>query len=118
MVTKTGSNEFTGAVGAFYQNDATQFDNFSNQLESQGATASEFDCLSDFNGQLDGPVIRDKSTLYFSFRDERVHRYVSGVTDVTEDTDMRQFVLKSNTDLNQSNKLAVFVLSTHQLCTV
>ena len=38
MVTKTGSNEFTGAVGAFYQNDATQFDNFSSQLESQGAT--------------------------------------------------------------------------------
>lgn len=107
MVTKTGGNEFTGSVGAFYQNDATQFDNFSDQLESQGATASQFDYLSDFNGQIGGPVVRDRSTFYFSARDQRVHRYVSGITSVTEDTDMRQFVLKSDTDLNQSNKLSL-----------
>ena len=107
MVTKTGGNEFTGSVGAFYQNDATQFDNFSSELEATGATASEFDYLSDFNGQIGGPVVRDRSTFYFSFRDEKVHRYVSGVTTVTEDTDMRQFVLKSDTDLNQSNKMSL-----------
>ena len=107
MVTKSGGNDFAGSLGAFYQNDATQFDNFSSELESQGGTASEFDYLSDFNGQIGGPVIRDRSTFYFSFRDERVHRYVSGVTSVTEDTDMRQFVLKSDTDLNQSNKMSL-----------
>ncbi len=106
MVTKTGGNEFAGSVGAFYQNDATQFDNFSDALESQGGTRSEFDYLSDFNGQIGGPVIRDRSTFYFSFRDERVHRYVSGVESVTEDTDMRQFVIKSDTDINQSNKIS------------
>ncbi len=107
MVTKTGGNEFAGSLGAFYQNDATQFDNFSSELEATGATASEFDYLSDFNGQIGGPVVRDRSTFYFSFRDEKVHRYVSGVTTVTEDTDMRQFVLKSDTDVNQSNKLSL-----------
>ncbi len=107
MVTKTGGNEFTGSVGAFYQNDSTQFDNFSDTLKSQGGTPSEFDYLSDFNGQIGGPVVRDRSTFYFSFRDERVHRYVSGVESVTEDTDMRQFVLKSDTDLNQSNKISL-----------
>ena len=107
MVTKTGGNEFAGSLGAFYQNDATQFDNFTNELEATGATASEFDYLSDFNGQIGGPVVRDRSTFYFSFRDERVHRYVSGVTTVTEDTDMRQFVLKSDTDVNQSNKVSL-----------
>ena len=107
MVTKTGGNEFTGAVGAFYQNDATQFDNFSSELESSGGTRSEFDYLSDFNTQIGGPVVRDRSTFYFSARDQRVHRYVSGVTTVTEDTDMQQFVLKSDTDMNQSNKLSL-----------
>ena len=107
MVTKTGGNEFTGSLGAFYQNDATQFDNFTSELEATGATASEFDYLSDFNGQIGGPVVRDRSTFYFSARDQRVHRYVSGVTTVTEDTDMRQFVLKSDTDLNQRNKLSL-----------
>ena len=107
MVTKTGGNDFTGSVGAFYQNDSTQFDNFTSELEATGATASEFDYLSDFNGQIGGPVIRDRSTFYFSARDQRVHRYVSGVTEVTEDTDMRQFVLKSDTDLNQRNKLSL-----------
>ena len=107
MVTKTGKNEFAGSAGVFYQNDATQFDNFSSALESQGGTASAFDYLSDFNGQIGGPVIRDRSTFYFSFRDERVHRYVSGVESITEDTDMRQFVVKSDTDLNQSNKMSL-----------
>ncbi len=107
MVTKTGGNEFAGSLGAFYQNDATQFDNFTSELEATGATASEFDYLSDFNGQLGGPVVRDRSTFYFSARDQRVHRYVSGVTTVTEDTDMRQFVLKSDTDVNQSSKLSL-----------
>ena len=52
-------------------------------------------------------MVRDRSTFYFSFRDEKVHRYVSGVTDVTEDTDMRQFVLKSDTDLNQSQRASL-----------
>jgi hypothetical protein len=107
MVTKTGKNEFAGSAGAFYQNDATQFNNFSSELEAQGGTASAFDYLSDFNGQIGGPVIRDRSTFYFSFRDERVHRYVSGVESITEDTDMRQFVLKSDTDINQSNKMSL-----------
>jgi len=107
MVTKTGGNEFTGAVGAFYQNDSTQFDNFTSELESSGGSRSEFDYLSDFNTQIGGPVVRDRSTFYFSARDQRVHRYVSGVTTVTEDTDMQQFVLKSDTDMNQSNKLSL-----------
>lgn len=107
MVTKSGSNDFTGGVGFHYQNDSTQFDNFTQELENNGATASAFDYLSDANVQFGGPVVRDRSTFYFSFRDERVHRYVSGVTSVTEDTDMWQFVIKSDTELTQSNKVSL-----------
>ena len=107
MVTKSGGNEFAGAAGFHYQNDATQFDNFTSDIESRGASASAFDYLSDATFQLGGPVVRDRSTFFFSFRDERVHRYVSGVETVTEDTDMRQFVIKSDTDLTQNNKLSL-----------
>ena len=107
MVTKSGGNEYAGGVGLHYQNAATQFDNFSSDLEARGATPSEFDYLSDVTLQIGGPVVRDKSTFFFSFRDERVHRYVSGVEDITEDTDMWQFVLKSDTDINESNKMSL-----------
>lgn len=107
MVTKSGSNDFSGGAGFHYQNDSTQFDNFTQELEDSGATASAFDYLSDANVQLGGPVVRDRSTFYFSFRDERVHRYVSGVTSVTEDTDMWQFVIKSDTELTQNNKVSL-----------
>ena len=107
MVTKSGSNDFSGGAGFHYQNDSTQFDNFTQELEDAGGTASAFDYLSDANVQLGGPVVRDRSTFYFSFRDERVHRYVSGVTSVTEDTDMWQFVIKSDTELTQSNKVSL-----------
>lgn len=107
MVTKSGTNDFNGGVGFHYQNAATQFDNFTQELENNGATASEFDYLSDANVQFGGPVVRDRSTFYFSFRDERVHRYVSGVTSVTEDTDMWQFVIKSDTEVTQSNKVSL-----------
>ena len=107
MVTKSGGNEFTGSAGFHYQNDATQFDNFTQELEQSGATAGQFDYLSDATFQIGGPVVRDRSTFFFSFRDERVHRYVSGIDSVTEDTDMRQFVIKSDTDLTDRNKLSL-----------
>ncbi len=107
MVTKSGGNQFAGAVGLHYQNAATQSDNFSSDLEARGASPSQFDYLSDATLQLGGPVVEDKSTFFFSFRDERVHRYVSGVENITEDTDMWQFVLKNDTDINETNKMSL-----------
>ncbi len=107
MVTKSGGNDFAGGLGFHYQNASTQSDNLTSELEARGATAAEFDYLSDATLQFGGPVVRDRSTFFFSFRDERVHRYVSGVENVTEDTDMWQFVLKSDTDITESNKMSL-----------
>ncbi len=113
MITKSGSNEFRGQSGFTWQSGGTQSSNLDQELEDRGASSAEFDFLSDFNAQLGGPVVRDRSTFYFSGRDQRVHRFVPGFTDaagdtdLTEDTDMWQYVIKSQTQLNANNKIGV-----------
>ena len=106
MVTKTGGNEFRGGGTYYYQNSSTQGDNLTDELVQQGASRGDFDYLSDANAQLGGPIVRDKSTFYFSWRDERVHRFVSGFPEV-ESTDMWQFLVKNNTQINDRNRVGV-----------
>ncbi|MGH9323442.1 MAG: carboxypeptidase regulatory-like domain-containing protein [Vicinamibacteria bacterium] len=106
MVTKTGGNEFRGGGSFYYQNDATQGDNLTDDLQQVGASRGDFDYLSDANAQIGGPIVRDRSTFYFSWRDERVHRFVSGFPEV-ESTDMWQFLIKNNTQINAKNRVGV-----------
>ena len=51
-----------------------------------------------------GPIVPDKSSFYFSWRDERVHRLVSGFPEV-ESTDMWQYVIRNSTQLNDRNRI-------------
>jgi hypothetical protein len=106
MVTKTGGNQFHGGGSYFFQNGSTQGDNLTDELRAQGASRGDFDYLSDANAQIGGPIIPDRSTFYFSWRDERVHRFVSGFPEV-ESTDMWQFLIKNNTQINSKNRVGV-----------
>ncbi len=106
MVTKTGGNEFHGGGTFYYQNGSTQGDNLTDELRGQGASRGDFDYLSDTNAQIGGPILKDRSTFYFSWRDERVHRFVSGFPEV-ESTDMWQFLIKNNTNINAKNRVGV-----------
>jgi hypothetical protein len=106
MVTKTGGNEFRGGGTFYYQSGATQGDNLTDDLQGMGASRGDFDYLSDANAQLGGPIVKDRSTFYFSWRDERVHRFVSGFPEV-ESTDMWQFLIKNNTQINDKNRVGV-----------
>jgi len=106
MVTKTGGSEFRGGGTYYYQNSATQGDNLTDELRQAGASRGDFDYLSDANAQLGGPIVKDKSTFYFSWRDERVHRFVSGFPEV-ESTDMWQYLIKNNTQINNKNRVGV-----------
>ena len=112
MVTKSGGNEFRGGAGFYYQSGGTQSDNLDDDLIDRGASSAAFDFLSDANVQLGGPIVRDKSSFYASFRDERVHRFVPGFTDddgnaLTEDTDMWQFLIKNTTQVNDTNRIGL-----------
>jgi hypothetical protein len=106
MVTKTGGSDFHGGGTFYFQNDSTQGDNLTDELRAQGASRGDFDYLSDANAQLGGPIVKEKSTFYFSWRDERVHRFVSGFPEV-ESTDMWQFLIKNNTQINDRNRVGV-----------
>ena len=105
MVTKTGGNTFRGSGRFAYQNDSTQSSNLDQELEDRGAGRGQaFDFLSDANFQIGGPIVPDKSSFYFSWRDERVHRLVSGFPEV-ESTDMWQYVIRNSTQLNDRNRI-------------
>ena len=115
MVTKTGGNTFAGGVSYYYQSNATQNENLDQELMDRGASSAAFDFLSDASAQFGGPIVKDRSNFFFSWRDERVHRFVPGFpagcdpdqpdTCITEDTDMWQFVIKNTTQLNDKNRV-------------
>jgi len=107
MVTKTGGNTFKGGASYYYESDETQGDNIDDELRARGAgRGTSFDYLSDANAQIGGPILKDRSTFYFSWRDERVHRFVAGFPEV-EATDMWQFLIKNSTRLNDKNKVGI-----------
>jgi len=106
MVTKSGGNTYKGGGSFFYQNDGTQGDNLDADLRTRGVTGrgTTFDYLSDANAQVGGPIAKDRSTFYGSYRDERVHRFVAGFPEV-ESTDMWQFLVKNNTRINDKHRV-------------
>lgn len=107
MVTKAGGNRFQGAGSFFYQNNDTQWDNLDDELADRGAgRGTLFDYLSDANAQIGGPIARDRSNFYFSWRDERVHRFVPGFPEV-ESTDMWQFLIKNQTQVAPNHRVGI-----------
>ena len=116
MVTKSGGNEFRGGAAFFYQSNSTQSENLDQELEDRGASSAAFDFLSDGNAQLGGPIVRDRSTFFGSFRDQRVHRFVPGFPQgcdpnkdrsscITENTDMQQFLIKNSTNITDKHRV-------------
>ncbi len=109
MMTKAGGNQFRGGGSFFYQNKDTQWDNVDAELIAGGVnpeTGGGFDFLSDVNAQIGGPIARDRSNFYFSWRDERVHRFVAGFPEV-ESTDMWQFLVKNQTQIASNHRVGV-----------
>jgi Carboxypeptidase regulatory-like domain/TonB-dependent Receptor Plug Domain len=80
MVTKSGTNRFTGQALQTYQGKSTQWDNIDSTLKQAGfrPNANEVDYLTNTNVQAGGPMFRNKLFYFGSFNHQPIHVSVPG----------------------------------------
>ena len=72
-VIKTGANQVHSSLLYALENKKFQSDNLDDNLRSTGLTiADKFTRLSEFNGDIGGPFMKDKFWYYTSYRHEYV----------------------------------------------
>lgn len=113
MVTKRGSDEYHGALAAYYQDDGTQSNNVDSELRAQGIQQAGFDFLSDVGAQLGGPIAGERLRFFASVRDWRVHRFVNGFVDESgnpevESTDLFSWLANVTWQASDSHELGFF----------
>ena len=89
FVVKRGSNMFHGGVRGYFDNDQLGWSNVPGELADAGVTPDTADHttrISDFGGELGGPLVRDKAWFYgsYSVQDIRLFRRTSGIVDRTQ----------------------------------
>ena len=89
MVVKRGSNQFRGSVRGYFDNAAMESSNVPDELEAIGVTHETSDHneqISDYGGELGGPIFRNKAWFYgsYSIQDVRLVRRAGALVDRTE----------------------------------
>ena len=73
MRLRRGGDAWRGAAQGYFELDALQGSNLSDELAAQGvAPASEIDYLSDVSLQIGGPLAADRAWIFGSYRDWRI----------------------------------------------
>jgi hypothetical protein len=80
MVSKSGTNVFSGMGLYTYQGDKTQWDNIDPTLKGQGfrPNANAVDYITNTNAQAGGPMIKNKLFYFGSFNYQPTHVRVAG----------------------------------------
>jgi hypothetical protein len=79
ILTRSGTNEFHGALFDYVRNDVFDAsDWFANNLGLKKAALRQ----NDFGGVLGGPVVKDKTFFFFSYEGLRLRQPQTGISDV------------------------------------
>lgn len=79
IVTRSGTNRFSGALFNYFRNDALDANDwFANSLGLKRPALRQ----NDFGGVLGGPVIKNKTFFFFSYEGLRLRQPLVGITDV------------------------------------
>ncbi len=80
MVTKSGSNRFTGQVLGTYQGDSTQWDNIDEPLQKQGVrpNGAAVDYIKNFNVNGGGRILKNKLFYFAALNDQRTAAHFAG----------------------------------------
>jgi hypothetical protein len=123
MVTRSGTNRFTGKTLFTYQGEGTQWDNVDERLREFGfrSEANAVGYISNFNIQAGGPLVRNRLFYFGSYNDQRTHVNVPGfpaitppelpviLTDNDQDTtDITSITGKLNYALGSANRLEAY----------
>ena len=110
MVTKTGSDRFSGRTSLFWEGHQLQSQNVDKYLSDFGFAddAGAVDFISDANGQIGGPIIKNKLRFFGSYRDWRVHVGVPGFTEL-DSTNISTALGNVTFQMNDKNRFTGFV---------
>ena len=80
MVTKSGTNSFSGTVLQTYQGEKTQTDNIDDELKAAGIrpNANSTDIISNSNFQAGGPLLKNKLFYFGALNYQAIHISVVG----------------------------------------
>jgi hypothetical protein len=112
MVTKSGGNALLGGASIFWEDDSFQGDNVTDELRQLGArNGNPINYIYDFNGNVGGPIQRDRIWFYSSFRRFDINTEVLGITraDGAAAADVNHqsnWIGKVTAQLNDANKLS------------
>jgi hypothetical protein len=89
MVVKRGTNQFRGSVRGYFDNEAMESSNVPDELKATGVTHETSDHnkqISDYGGELGGPIFHDKAWFYgsYSVQDVRLVRRAGALVDRTQ----------------------------------
>ena len=89
MVIKRGTNQFRGSVRGYFDNEAMESSNVPDELKATGVTHETSDHnkqISDYGGELGGPIFRNKAWFYgsYSIQDVRLVRRAGALIDRTQ----------------------------------
>ena len=89
FVVKRGTNLFHGGVHAYFDNDAMEASNVPAELTARGVTSATADHtrqISDYAGDVGGPLVRDTAWFYasYSVQDVRLVRRAGALVDRTQ----------------------------------
>src|SRR5438552_1899313 len=80
MIPKEGGNQFKGSFLGLYSRTGLQADNINDSLRARGFTTPErLARMWDVNGDLGGPIMRDRIWFYSSYRNWSYDTYVGNV---------------------------------------
>ena len=89
FVIKRGTNQFRGSVRGYFDNHSMESSNVPDELKAQGVThetSDHNDQISDYGGEIGGPIFKDKAWFYasYSIQDVRLVRRSGQLVDRTQ----------------------------------
>lgn len=111
MVTKSGGNELHGSGAAFWEDDAFQGDNVSEELRQLGVgNGQPINFIYDLNANAGGPIARDRAWFFGSARRYVINTQILGITrpdgsPAPDDNRQTNYLGKVTWALNDRNKL-------------
>jgi hypothetical protein len=108
MKLKSGGAEWHGTAQGYFEFDALQASNLSDELAAQGVElASDIDYLSDVSFQAGGPLAGERAGIFVSYRDWRISQAVPQFERAVT-TSLPVFTVKLSARPGDADALSVF----------
>lgn len=117
MVTKSGTNSWTGQALQTYQGDQTQADNIDDTLKQAGfrPNANAVDYITNTNVQAGGPIVQNKLFAFGSFNHQPTHVNVPGFPAVSPlPVALGDTSTQDTTDITTGTARLTYQLSAHR----